>query len=244
MHQHKASAVKAAVDLRKARVHLVGGGPHLWPCTWCLSLSTIHSSTKSTRLSFLGGCPALFLNRSDRKLGNETLSQDCTRGGEPGACTLGEGVKDTGETALSSDLADRFSKAPLAGRDSGLLLATPTLSAAEVAMPQTPEEPPLHQLSHQLLPRQQRSAQHLSRAIAGCVGCGHASPPGRASFKFLKPDLCPPALQISGAWLAWVGAPQAPSGQPGAQSLYKCLIEGGSRKDRGQERGYVEGDTK
>lgn len=171
MHQHKVSAVKAAVDLGKARVHLVGGGPHLWPCTWCISLGTIHSSTKSTRLSFLGSCPALFLNRSDRKLGNERLSQDCTRGGEPGACTLGEGVKDTGETALSGDLADQFSKAPLAGRGSGLLLATPSLSAAAaVAKPQTPEEPPLHQRSHQPLPRQQWSAQHPSQGY--CRVCG------------------------------------------------------------------------
>lgn len=89
------------------------------------------SSTKSTRLSFLGSCPALFLKRSEQEVGKRaTLSHS-----EPGlhqswgagACTLGEGVKDTGETAISSDLALQFSKAPLAGRDSGLLPATPIL---------------------------------------------------------------------------------------------------------------------
>lgn len=55
------------------------------------------------------------------------LEPGCSRGGEPAACTLGQGVKDTRETAFSRDPADQLSRAPPAGRDLGSLWSHRTL---------------------------------------------------------------------------------------------------------------------
>lgn len=68
--RHTASTVKSSSQLRRARVHMVRD--KATPVTQYLAYfpqPDSHHRTKSTRLSFLGSCPTLFLNRSEQEVG-------------------------------------------------------------------------------------------------------------------------------------------------------------------------------
>lgn len=91
--------------------------------TWCISLSAIHTTTQRAHAfpSWAAAQPC-FLTGMNRKLGNDSDREaGHSRDGEPAACALGHGVKDTGETEFSGDLAKQLSQAPPAGRDPGSL---------------------------------------------------------------------------------------------------------------------------
>lgn len=91
--------------------------------TWCISLSPIHTTTQTAHAfpSWAAAQPC-FLTGMNRTLGNDSNREaGHSRDGEPAACTLGHGVKDTGETEFSGDPAKQLSQAPPAGSDPGSL---------------------------------------------------------------------------------------------------------------------------